>query len=350
MKILILCPYTSGICGVWERAKNEALIYKKQGEEVYIFSSNAVKGSNEIAPAEDKLDETISIKRYSYKKLGGESFMTWDRQWIKDAVALAPDIIMAHNYRHPHTLGALEVAKLLKERGKMSVQVYLVTHAPFVEDNRTRSFIAACAVNIYDKVIGPRTINKFDKIMAISKWELPYLKKMGADEKKITVVPNPIAQEFHALPKSKMREDVLFLGRVSPVKSIETLIKAAHLCPDIHFNIVGPVEPEYGIKLKALIAELKVTNVEFKEPVYDIIEKIKLIDSHKVFVLPSIREAMPTVLLEAKARDKIIIASNNEGAREVLEGYSQGYLFEIENCEQLAEMIKKVMKNGEKET
>ena len=116
MKVLILCPYTSGICGVWERAKNEALIYKQQGEEVHIFSSNAVKGSNEIAQPEDKLDGTIPIKRYSYKKLGGESFMTWDKQWIQDACALSPDIIMAHNYRHPHTTGALEVAKMLDRK------------------------------------------------------------------------------------------------------------------------------------------------------------------------------------------------------------------------------------------
>jgi glycosyltransferase involved in cell wall biosynthesis len=223
-------------------------------------------------------------------------------------------------------------------------KVYLVGHAPFIEDNRTRSFFATCAVKFYDRFIGPRTLNKFDKIIAISKWELPYWKKLGAEESKIMVVPNPIAKEFYTVLKTKVKEDVLFLGRVSPIKDIETLIHAAQLCPEVKFDIVGPVELEYGDKLNALIKELGVKNVEFKEPVYDVLEKIKIIDSHKVFVLPSIREAMPTALLEAQARGKICIGSENEGNREVLTGKPDSYLFKIGDHTRLAEIIRRVMK------
>ena len=344
IKVLVLCPFSDGgACGVWSRAKHDALQYIDQGADVYVFSSNAVKGTNEIAPAEETIDG-IKIKRYPYKKLGGESFMKWDKQWINDAVNLEPDIMVSHCYRHLHSTGSLKVLKLLKKKKRDAFNI-LITHSPFVEDNRTRSTLATIVVKFYDKFIGPRTLNKFDKIIAICKWELPYLKKMGVDDSRITVIPTPIAKEFDTIPipTNNKPSGVLFLGRVAPIKDIGTLIKAAKLCPEIQFDIVGPEETEYKKELDSLIKELNIINVTFYPPVYDIKEKIKIIDSHKIFILPSIREAMPTVLLEALARGKICIGSDNEGCREVLEGK---HLFPIGDEIKLVEIIKEVEKNA----
>ena len=61
MKILELTNYTSGICGVFQRVKQESLELSKKGHEVMIFSSNAIKGSEEIASTEDKT-ENVKIK------------------------------------------------------------------------------------------------------------------------------------------------------------------------------------------------------------------------------------------------------------------------------------------------
>ena len=345
IKVLVLCPFSDGgACGVWSRAKHDALQYIDQGADVYVFSSNAVKGTNEIAPAEETIDG-IKIKRYPYKKLGGESFMKWDKQWINDAVDLGPDIIVSHVYRHLHSTGSLKVLKLLKKKKRDAFNI-LITHSPFVEDNRTRSTLATIVVKFYDKFIGPRTLNKFDKIIAICKWELPYLKKMGVDDSRIVVLPTPIAKEFDTtpVPMKNKPSGVLFLGRVAPIKDIETLIRAAERLPHIKFSIVGPVEQEYGWKLHNMIIDRKMNNVEFYPAVYDIKEKIKLIDSHKIFLLPSIREAMPTALLEALARNKICIGSDNEGCREVLEGKPNCYLFPIGDEMKLVEIIKEIEK------
>jgi glycosyltransferase involved in cell wall biosynthesis len=53
---------------------------------------------------------------------------------------------------------------------------------------------------------------------------------------------------------------------------------------------------------------------------------------------------MPTALLEALARGKICIGSNNEGCREVLEGKPFCYLFPIGDEMKLVEIIKGIEK------
>ena len=110
MKILEVCPFSYGVCGVFTRVLTEAKAFKEMGYEVMIFSSNATKGSKEKAPAEDDIDG-IKIKRFPTIKLGGESFMYWN--YKKEAIEYAPDFIIVHNYRHLHTTQALKIAEIL---------------------------------------------------------------------------------------------------------------------------------------------------------------------------------------------------------------------------------------------
>ena len=48
LKILELCPYSAGGCGVWQRVKQESLELKKLGHDIKIFSSNFEKGTDKI--------------------------------------------------------------------------------------------------------------------------------------------------------------------------------------------------------------------------------------------------------------------------------------------------------------
>ena len=136
MRILELTHFSQGACGVWARAREEALRLCRRGYEVVVFSSNAIKGKEGFAKRDDNIDN-VKIKRFPFVKLGGESFMSWNFQ--KEALKFYPDIIIAHNYRQLHTTRALKIAKKIKESGK-ECRVFLVTHAPFVEGDITRSF------------------------------------------------------------------------------------------------------------------------------------------------------------------------------------------------------------------
>jgi len=347
MKILEVCHFTTGACGVWARAREEAIRLVECGHEVKIFSSNFVKGTGEIAPREETIGK-IKITRFPARKLGGESFMNWDFE--REALAYKPDVIVAHNYRQIPTTKALKIARKLRASGR-ECKVLLVTHAPFVEGNITRSNLAKLAVTAYDKLIGPATINKFDKILTISKWEIPYLLKLGAKKSKIKYIPNGIPEEFFKQKKGHTENKILFLGRISPKKKLDTLIEAAQFIEerDVKIEIVGPPEPEYSRYLKGLVRKFKVQDkINFLPPIYELKEKIKKLDSAKMYVLPSRVEGMPQSLIEAMAREKIVIGSDSIAIRDLIRDNHNGYLFEFNNPRDLARKINLALK-GNKE-
>lgn len=343
MRILEICHFSAGVCGVWTRVREESLRLAKKGHEVRVFSSNFVKGSDETAPPEETIGK-VKIYRFPAKKLGGESFLKWN--FLKEALDFKPDVIIAHNYRQIPTHISLKIKR------KLNCKVFLVTHAPFVERDITRSFIAKHVVKIYDKTFGPSTINKFDKILAISEWEIPILKNIGARAEKIIYIPNGIPEEFFKQKKSsKEKNKILFLGRISPIKNLEVLIESITFLRSkkVKLEIVGPSEKDYLEKLKKIVEDNKLQkSVIFSEPIFEQKEKIKKIDSANIFVLPSKREAMPQALIEAMARKKIVISSANQGSKEIIKNNYSGYLFESNGPESLAKIILKALKSKTK--
>ena len=157
MRILELTNYTAGGCGVGARVKQEAVLLAQKGHEVRIFSSCLTKGSSDIAPREDKVGG-VKIMRFPARKLGGESYLSWNFE--KEARAFKPEVMIVHSYRHTHTTRALTLGE------KIGVPVILVTHAPFLSDNSSRSLLSKWSVQFYDKFIGPTTLNRFFKILA----------------------------------------------------------------------------------------------------------------------------------------------------------------------------------------
>ncbi len=341
MKIAEICLYSAGICGVWSRVFEEAKRLKKAGHAVQVFTTNKIKGANNALASSKEIKEGILIKRFPARHLGGESFMLWD--YKKETLKFKPDVIIVHSYRHLHTIKALDIGK------ECDARVFLVTHAPFSSGNATRSFVEDWIVKGYDIFVGPRTLKMFDKVIAITKWEIPFLIGLGLDRSKIAYIPNGIPENFFTQKSNKEEKNkILFLGRVSPVKSIETLLKAAYILKrkkiEFAVEIVGPAERDYLTKLNHLVKRFGLEDeVKFSPAIYKVGEKIKKIDSAEIFVLPSLREGMPQSLIEAMAREKIAIASDNMGAKDLIEGGKNGYLFQIGNAEMLAKCLERVL-------
>ena len=338
MKILELTNYSSGICGVWARAREEAVRLAERGHIVKVFSSDFIKGKEGRASKKDKIGK-VEIRRFPGQRLGGESFMSWNFE--EEALKFKPDVIIAHSYRHFHTTKALEVGD------KIGCKVILVTHAPFVE-KEIRGKINSAIVKLYDSFFGRKALQRFDKIITITKWEVSYLKALGVSEEKIAYIPNGIPEEFFDWKVNAGDEKkILFLGRVSRIKQIETTIEAISLLKDkeIKLEIIGPAEAEYGDSLIKLAERFHVENrVSFLPPVYNLKDKIKAIDSAKLFVLPSKRESMPQSLIEAMARERVVIASRNKGTDELVSNGETGFLFESGNSRELASIIEIVLR------
>ena len=335
MKILEVCPYSAGICGVFSRVLTESQVFINMGHEVKIFSSNGTKGSKIKSQKEEEMNN-IKITRFPYMKLGGESFMYWN--YTKEALEYSPDIIIVHNYRHLHTTRALKIKKKLEKQGKQC-KVILVTHAPFVKNNSTRTGISSMIVKAYDKYVSPRTLDKFDAIVRICDWEIEYLKELGLDVSKTRKISNVLPGIYFDKPKEKsISRSILFLGRVSPIKNIEFIYELANLLPGFNFSIVGPIEENYMKQLSDKYPILP-KNLTYYPAIYDIDKKIKTFDMHKYFILPSHREAMPQAMMEAMSRGMIIVSTNTDGANEIIDNGENGYICKNNTPEEARDII-----------
>lgn len=328
MKILEIEEFSAGIGGVSSRVIQESRELVKQGFKVTIFSSDITEGTGARAASEELIDG-ISIRRFPAKNLffsKNVNYFDFSREFEK----LKPDYVIVHTI-HPHSFKALDLCL------KNKTPCYLVTHAPF---NVRRNPILALLTKLYYSFSVKPKINRFTKIITITKWEEVYLEKLGVVKDKIVCIPNGIPSEFFSQKRLKSEKKVLFLGRIAPVKALETLILAAKLTPEIKFHIVGMAEPDYLKKLKEMFEKENITNVKIFPPVFNLKDKIELIDKHSIFVLPSKREAMPQSLIESMARGKLVISSDTDGGKELIVNKKTGFLFKKGKFEDLAVLIK----------
>lgn len=131
----------------------------------------------------------------------------------------------------------------------------------------------------------------------------------------------------------------LFIGRVMKEKGVDELFEAARRIkkeyPDVLFDIVGPMEDEYGEVIKKLEDDGIITYYGYQEDVRPFIARCHC------FVLPSWHEGMANTLLEAGAMGRPLITSRIHGCMEAVEERHSGYLCIEKNSKSLYSMLKK---------
>lgn len=337
MKILEITNYTSGGCGVGMRVLEESKLLAGLNHKVQIFSTNKIKGTKNTCKGVENIGNVL-IKRFPALKLGGDSFMKWS--FAKDAIKFKPDIIITHSYRHLHTTQALKIAKILR------CKVFLVTHAPFGREE-SRSWFENKVVWIYDKLFGKIILNKFDKIVTITNWEKKYLYELGVKKNKLEYIPNWIRKEFFKPIKKLSRPltKICYFGRISRIKQIEDISKALSLKINSNWvaEITGPAESDYLQELEEMIYKKGLVDKEFiYSKNYDLKEQIKGLDKSQVFVFPSKSEGMPQSLVEAMARGKIVVCSDNQGNKELVKDRYNGFIFKKGDPKDLAKVLDKL--------
>jgi glycosyltransferase involved in cell wall biosynthesis len=115
-------------------------------------------------------------------------------------------------------------------------------------------------------------------------------------------------------------------------------------------ELAGPAESKYLQHLKSLIHSLHLdSRVSFTPAIYELSKKIAKLDSAHLFILPSLREGMPQALIEAMARKKLVIASDNFGNKDLIENGKNGFLFPVGNAQALAACIDSALSLSQKE-
>ena len=220
-------------------------------------------------------------------------------------------------------------------------KIVISTHAPFVS-REIRGWKLSLLANIYDWLIGKWELKQYDKVIAQTQWEIPSLLKLDCPRERIVISPNGVPDEFFDMPiKKGARDRLSFIGRVAPIKDLETPILAMAALHDkdgidVGFEITGPKEEGYYQKLWAMVADHPLEGMLMFNETKTGQDKLDWMNEQSIFVLPSKREAMPQSLIEAMALGKIVVASKTDGAKEIIVDGVNGLLFDIGDYDELS--------------
>ena len=230
-----------------------------------------------------------------------------------------------------------------------------IVHNPAEDIILDYGFIVGTIMNFLRRVFA---IFCEDALVAISKDAKRGLLSLHFPERKIRVIYSGINEE--SLKKESLdREQILkkfgiqpnnfIVGVISvlkPRKGLFTFINAVKMvaqdCPNVKILIIGkgPLKEKLDDQIKSL-------NLQNQIIFYDYVENIA--ETYKIFnlfVLPSLTEGFPAVLLEAMALKVPIIATKVGGVPEAIEDGISGILVPPQNSKALAEAIIKIYKDS----
>lgn len=166
--------------------------------------------------------------------------------------------------------------------------------------------------------------------------------RIGAD--RVHLVPNGVdTTRFRPAARRASRERTLmYVGRLSAEKNLGVLIEAAGKLAgrfDLRLVLIG--QGPCLAELQASAARRGV-RVEFL-PVVDHRRLPEVLAQADVFILPSLTEGHPKVLLEAMSCGVPCVASNVDGNRAILEDGETGLLFEPRDSAGLADRLENVL-------
>ncbi|MDR3519639.1 MAG: glycosyltransferase [Candidatus Pacebacteria bacterium] len=215
-------------------------------------------------------------------------------------------------------------------------------------------FIQPTLNNLWNKYL-MWVYSKAESIIYPSEMAKELLHKLNKKDQPYTVISNGINlkhfqkmevgdfYERFKIPNDKIK--LLFVGRLFPEKSVDTLIRAMPFVlrknENVHLMLVGG-----GIlrnKLEKLVETLKMgKHITFLGLVSEE-DKILAFNACDIFVLPSLAELEGMVVLEAMACGKPIIISDTEMSASRFFVNGNGFLFKTLNPESLAEQTLKLV-------
>ena len=240
-----------------------------------------------------------------------------------------------------------------------ALNIKIVAHSHSQPENlfaETPKFIQPTLNNLWNKYL-MWVYSKAELIIYPSEMARELLHKLNKKDQPSFVISNginlkhfqpmPIGDFFDRfkIPENKIK--LLFVGRLFPEKSVDTLIKAVPYIikehPNTHIMLVGA--GHLRDKLEKLVDKLNVRkHITFLGLVSEE-DKILAFNACDIFVLPSLAELEGMVVLEAMACGKPIVISDAEMSASRFFVKDNGFLFKTLNPEDLAKQALKLITN-----
>jgi len=194
------------------------------------------------------------------------------------------------------------------------------------------------------------------RLIALTDHEARWLVAQGVDTQKISVVPyGPVLQARSSIQESGNMLNILnsrfilFLGRLVPEKGYQTLLSSfealAASDADTQLVLVGPAEDSICSLVKSLNEKLGQARVHLLQ---DISQPLKtaLLEDAAVLCVPSKRESLGGVYIEAMASGTPVVALNRPVSRCVISNEVDGLLVE-NSAEGVSKALKRLIDNPE---
>ena len=344
MKIAhITAFYTPAIGGVKQVVEELAKRQIKDGHEVHVYVSDSDK-YNTIQIKEEIIDG-VHVHRCKNWFTVANFATFWPSIFIK-LLKQDFDIIHSHVFGHSYFILAAFAAKLKK------TPYIHTTHCPWTDAHR--SLLGKIGLVLSYNTLSRWAFKLTNKIIAITPWEINFIKKYGGKENQIIVLPNGMDKAFFKKIKNndfKKKHNIkgkliLYFGRLNVTKGPDKFVEIAKSIlkerKDLTFMIRGPDEGMRQ-KVKELIGNEK--RIILLNETRDRKEIIKMYQAADVFDLPSYREGLPLTLFEAMASDLPIVASPVNGVPYEMKEPENGFLVEYGNNEMFKKRILEFLDN-----
>ncbi len=132
------------------------------------------------------------------------------------------------------------------------------------------------------------------------------------------------------------------IGELNKNKNLDLLIEQVKNYPQLYIAIVGD-----GEKREALEVKIQKYNLKNRVKFFGFIPAKEALPGFDIFVLPSKKEGLPYVLLEAGLAKLPVVATNVGGIPEIIENEKSGILIDLKKPSELASAMMRLTNNRE---
>jgi len=356
MKIALVCPASlpaTQFGGIVFLAVDLAQEISEMGHNVTIYTtdldfSNGSNKFNKKLPRIEKFEKFLINRTHVWFSL---KLFFVNTSMSKEIENDKPDIIHTIGLRSFQSIIAWRVSKKLNIPLVVSDQGGLTTH-PFLAES---GFFLKTLYKIQDFFI-KKIINDASVISVANEYEQKIFSSLNK-KSRIEIIRNGVnlkklVSKHNFKEKYQINSNfILFVGRFSKSKGIETLINAFSIVKNelkdsnIHLVIMG-VDFGYQAEMEKLIKKLNLSEEikVIKNPPRD--DVISAYGESEFLVLPSQWELSPLVPLESFAFKKPVISTNSHGIPYTVQNNKNGILVEPENSLELSNAIVKLLNDS----
>jgi len=235
------------------------------------------------------------------------------------------------------------------------------TYKPFIytiqgPGTRTGHLLVDTLANLYDYTVDRWLAKEAQKVILLSKSLISRAEKLRIERNKIVVIPSGVDNK-HFNPEryevkkkaSQIKNEfgisdeivIGYVGRLYPAKGLTYLFHAVKKIQKRYSNIVLLIVGDGAMRneLEAMARDLNVRSI-FTGWQCDTAPYYSMMD---IFVLPSLFEGLPNVILEAMAMKIPVVATKVGGNPDILSNGENGFLVPVRNVEQLALVLEKLI-------